>query len=397
MITFVTPTALPIEAATTMGVSVKEGENTIGKFGTGLKYAIAGILRLGGTVNIWIEGDAHEFTAVETAIRGKSFRIVHCNGAPCGFTTELGKHWEPWQLFRELASNTLDEGGYWRRGECANSEGKTVVMVRCPEIEDADRNEAVFLGERNVLVKSSNGATIHEGPSRHYYFRGIRAGSFNETAPVTVDVHDGNLSEDRLLDLAKVQSELAWSFRTATKWDPAFMLSVIPCGDGDDFWVRNVCKYTMGSFLPADLIAFIADRPKFTNHPAFRAALDKHLKAGGTGRWTPIPMSARYEQLVSEGEAMCARCGVDAIPRDRIHFTQDLDDKTLAVTCMDTRHVWFSTKLAMRGRDEFLCGYLEEALHAMTGFADCTRELQNALFSIVVSLTSQEQSVRRVA
>ena len=46
MITFHSPTILPIEAATTMGVSVKESDNAIGKFGTGLKYAIAGVLRL---------------------------------------------------------------------------------------------------------------------------------------------------------------------------------------------------------------------------------------------------------------------------------------------------------------------------------------------------------------
>ena len=46
MISFITPTALPIEAATTMGVSVKETDGAIGKFGTGLKYAIAGVLLL---------------------------------------------------------------------------------------------------------------------------------------------------------------------------------------------------------------------------------------------------------------------------------------------------------------------------------------------------------------
>ena len=35
MITFHSPTILPIEAATTMGVSAKESDNAIGKFGPG--------------------------------------------------------------------------------------------------------------------------------------------------------------------------------------------------------------------------------------------------------------------------------------------------------------------------------------------------------------------------
>lgn len=397
MITFVTPTILPIEAATTMGVSVKEGENAIGKFGTGLKYAIAGILRLAGTVNIWIEGEPHEFTAVETDIRGRAFRIVHCNGAPCGFTTELGKHWEPWQLFRELASNTLDEGGFWRRGDTDKSEGKTVIKVACREVEDADRNEAVFLGDRPTLIESSMGATVHAGESRHYYFRGIRAGSFDQIAPVTVNVKDGELSEDRLLDLARVQSELAWSFRSATKWDSDLLLSIIPQTEAGDFWVRNINQYTIGKTLPADVLAFLADRVKFVRHPAFKGAIDAHMKKTGAGKWEEIPASSRHDLLLASGEALCRIAGVDPIPRKKVHFTRDLDDSTLAVTCMDTRHVWFSTKLVMLGRDEFLSGYLEEALHAMTGFNDCTREFQNALFAIVVSMAAQSSTMREAA
>lgn len=385
MITFVTPTALPIEAATTMGVSVKESSNAIGKFGTGLKYAIAGILRLNGSVTIWIDADSYEFTAVETLIRDKSFRIVHCNGKPCGFTTELGKHWEPWQLFRELASNTLDEGGFWRRGEGDQTEGRTVIYVKCREVEEADRNESVFLGERETLVESSMGATIHAGESKHYYFRGIRAGSFNEVAPVTINVTDGCLSEDRLLDLDKVRTETAWSFRTATKWSKEFMLTVIPCAQEGDFWVRNMCRYTIGTCLPADLMAFLMERPKFTRHPAFKNALDEHIKKGGHGAWAELPVTESNKELLAAGEMLCKSVGVDIIPRSKVHFTQELDDNTLAVTMMDTREVWFSTKLVMLGRHEFLCGYLEEAIHAMTGFNDCTRNMQNALFSIIVT------------
>lgn len=388
MLTFITPTALPIEAATTMGVSVKE-DNAIGKFGTGLKYAIAGILRLSGTVTVFIDGERHDFAAHESDIRGRTFRIVHHNGTPCGFTTELGKHWEPWQLFRELASNTLDEGGRWTHEDVGETAGRTVIQVRCREIEESERNEQVFLGERHALVESSLGATIYEGASPHYYYRGIRAGSFGCMAPVTVDVCNGALSEDRLLDLATVRSEMAWAFRSAKKWDESLLLSVIARNEPDDFWTQNLPGYVVGKTLPASMLAYLADRPKFVKHPAFRAALDKHLREGGAGRWEPIPQTPRHDALIAEGERLCRAVGVDPIPRERIHFTRDLGDEALAVTCMDTRDVWFSTKLAMLGRDEFMAGYVEEAMHAMTGFHDCTRELQNALLAIVVSMGSQ--------
>jgi hypothetical protein len=386
MITFLTPVALPIEAATTMGVSVKDGSGSIGKFGTGLKYAIAGVLRLGGTVNIWIEGDRHEFTAKRACIRGRAFQIVHCNDAPCGFTTELGKHWAPWQLFRELASNALDEGGKWVHEDCAPNTATTVIAVSCREVEESERTEQVFLGSRPTLVESTNGATIHEGASHHYYYKGIRAGSFGRMAPVTVDVSSGTLSEDRLLDLSTVQSELAWAFRTATKWDEQLVLSILPQHEPGEFWVDNLPAYAMRSGeIPSSMMAFLAARPKFVEHPSFRALLDAHIRKGGGGRWQEVAATPRHESLIAAGDRLCRSIGADPIPRARIHFTSDLGDKLLAVTCMDTRHVWFSTKLAMLGRDEFLCGYLEEAMHAMTGAHDCTREFQNALLSIIVS------------
>lgn len=382
MIYFITPVPLAIEAATTMGVSVKT-DGAIGKFGTGLKYAIAGILRLNGSVTITIEGDRYEFTAEDAEIRGKAFRIVHCNGSPCGFTTDLGKHWEPWQLFRELASNALDEGGGWTRNPLT---GATIISVSCREVEEAEAQENVFLGDRRPLVQSTSGATIYEGQSRHYYYRGIRAGSFDSIAPVTIDVTHGSLSEDRLLDLATVRAETGWAFRTATTWDETLVHSVLTQSQPGDFWVEAISAYTIHrGDLPKDMLAFIAARRKSIRHPAFLAALDAHMRKGGNGRWDETPMTARHKELLAAGEQLAQAVGVDPVPRKRVHFTADLPDNILALTCMDTRDVWFSTKLAMLGRDEFLSGYLEEAIHAMTGYHDCTREFQNTLLSIIVA------------
>jgi hypothetical protein len=386
MISFITPTALPIEAATTMGVSVKESDHAIGKFGTGLKYAIAGVLRLGGTITIHVDGERHDFRAVDTSIRGRAFRIVHCNGVPCGFTTELGKHWEPWQLFRELASNALDEGGRWQAGVADPKAAATVIHVDCRAVVESEQTEHVFLGKRRALLESSNGAQVFDGASRHYYFNGIRAGSFGGMAPVSVNVTCGKLSEDRLLDLATVNRELAWAFRTATRWDHDLLLSVLPSSDPTDFWVKHVCPYSLaGAELPPDLLDFMAARPKYVKHPGLRQLLEAHGRKGGSGRWTAVEPTPRFESLLTAGETLCRAVGVDSIPREKARLTADLGDRELAVTCLDTREVWFSTKLAMLGRDEFLCGYLEEALHAMTGYHDCTREFQNSLLSILVA------------
>ena len=396
MISFITPTALPIEAATTMGVSVKETDGAIGKFGTGLKYAIAGILRLNGRVEIQIDRDVYRFEARKSEIRGRDFWIIHCNDQACGFTTELGKHWEPWQLFRELASNTLDEGGRWVVGNAPASEGRTVIRVDCRVVEESEREESVFLPQSECLVRSTLGAQVYAGPSQHYYYRGIRAGSFLGGAPVTVDIANGELSEDRLLDLSRVEIELTYAFRSATHFDESLLLDVLRQSEPGDFWNRHTNDYIWRSTqLPKPLIRFLLERPKFIKHPGLRTVLDEHLKKGGIAKWQEIEMSDRHATLLAMGERLCDAVGIDPIPRDKVHFTRDLGDRQLAVTCMDTRHVWFSTKIAAIGHDEFLCGYAEEAIHAMTGYADCTREFQNMLLSLLVG--TQRNALKEAA
>lgn len=392
---FITPSILPIEAAITMGVSVK-AEGSIGKFGTGLKYAIAGILRLQGEISIAIDGENYQFSAVPTDIRGKTFEIVHCNGAPCGFTTELGKHWEPWQLFRELASNTLDENGHWT-SESANGEaGMTIIRISCPVVENAAEAEQVFLDrKRTVLVSSSNGATIYEGASQHYYYKGIRAGSFGMTAPVTIDVSDGTLSEDRLLDMARVKTETAWAFRTATDFSSDLLDSVINSDQPGMFWFDAI-QIGMVDELPPSVLTHIESRAKTTRHPAFRRALDRH-RAANVGRFLQTPMTDRFLALLAAGEGLARTVGIDVIPRDKVRYTAEMPDGTLAVTDMNTREVWFSTTIAMSGRDEFLSCYVEEALHAMTGADDCSRRFQNILLALVVSLGLARPDMKEAA
>ena len=115
-VTFHNSTALDPKAFRLMGISVKE-EDSIGLFGTGLKYAIATILRLGDSIEIESNGETFKFGKTKTDFRGEELDVVTCNGEELAFTTSLGKLWEPWMAYRELFSNALDEGGGATDGE----------------------------------------------------------------------------------------------------------------------------------------------------------------------------------------------------------------------------------------------------------------------------------------
>lgn len=97
IISFQNPGLIEPEAFTTFGVSAKENDNPIGFFGTGLKYAIAIILRLGGKVEIWRGKNYYGFFPVTKEFRGNPVTYVGMshNGEAIiqlGYTTDVGKN-----------------------------------------------------------------------------------------------------------------------------------------------------------------------------------------------------------------------------------------------------------------------------------------------------------------
>jgi len=175
MIIFKNEGLVPLAAVTTMGVNVKDNPNAIGFFGTGLKYAIAVLLRLECEVVLYRGAKRYVFTAEGQKIRGKSFDIVHMNGEPLGFTTELGKTWEAWQAFRELWCNTKDEGGtIFEDDSVSGVAGHTIIKVEGKAINEAyaDRYRTVLVGAVDVEL---DGLEIQFKRSSSIYYRGIRA------------------------------------------------------------------------------------------------------------------------------------------------------------------------------------------------------------------------------
>lgn len=211
-VVFHTRTELDPRSFTTFGINAKPNSSSpIGFFGTGLKYAIAVLLREGCEVEAWIGKKHHKFNKERDTFRDKEFDfIVHRSGSFLSrkeqrlpFTTELGKTWKLWQAFRELYSNTLDEGGDvhlmqdGERWEPAN--GNTLIIVHGAEFENEfHERDKVFLpdGERNR--KDGEAVQIINRPSNHVYYRGMRVHDLAKPSAVTYNVLSPlDLTEDR--------------------------------------------------------------------------------------------------------------------------------------------------------------------------------------------------------
>ena len=116
---------LSILDLTTMGDSSKRNDpNTIGKFDSGLKYAIAILLR--NDIEFFINSGGDIYTFSKCVVRddktGKVKGLINVivNGTETyqtAFAVQLGHNWEFWMAIRELYSNCLDMKGSYKISE----------------------------------------------------------------------------------------------------------------------------------------------------------------------------------------------------------------------------------------------------------------------------------------
>lgn len=194
-VVFHTNTIINPESWEMLGVSVKEGDNPIGQFGTGMSLAIAGLLRLNHKITIYSEGEIYQFTTRDMEFRGKDFKRIYCNETPLSFTTHFAFQWEPWMLYREFISNTIDEGGIWMSGTTP-IEGGTSIVIEGEEIWSClAKHEEYFLGEREHIA-TTRSVDIYEGRGVIYH-KGVKVGEI-QNASYSYHIKDYiELTEDR--------------------------------------------------------------------------------------------------------------------------------------------------------------------------------------------------------
>ena len=181
MIVFENDGIIDVRAIKTFGVNSKDdAESAIGYFGTGLKYAIAILLRTGCSITIITGGKNYEFDVNKSKIRNDEFDIVTMNGEELGYTTQLGKDWEMWMAYREIMSNTLDEGGKAYVGFGDTDPNKTYVLVSGEEFEKCyANNDNYFLNKNRTPIASHCEVDVYEKETNtespgNVFCRGVR-------------------------------------------------------------------------------------------------------------------------------------------------------------------------------------------------------------------------------
>ena len=383
MIVFTNPGLIDLDAAFTMGVNVKDGTNPIGHFGTGLKFALAVLLREGAHISIWRGAEEIKMTAQAKTIRGRDFDLVAANGDALGFTTSLGKGWMPWMAFRELACNAMDEGGqFYSVGRPPEPEADTtMIVVSGGDIDDAYAERQTILVDGPPIYADAQ-FEVRPGETNFVYYRGVRIGQLPKPMTHRYNILRGiRLTEDRTFASQwEVTYELGKALLECT--DKDIVNRALTCGDGfiEHFLDFPVHIEPKAPFLEAarDLRADLSHGPA-ANPKAKEMARQRRLSELGPDNAIILPEidAAKLRKAL----AMLEAAGYDISNYD-IVTVDDLGPDRLGLA--KEGHIFIAKRAFERGTREVAATLLEEYAHLLTGHGDETRGLQNWLFDQVL-------------
>lgn len=381
MIYFANKGALDLEAVRVMGVSVKRGANAIGYFGTGLKYALAVLVRNSHAVTIWVNDVPHVVASRDAVIRGEPFKQLTLDGVDLPFTTDLGKNWEMWMAYRELHSNTLDEGGIITddKDVVAAGEFDTVIAVSGVGVtKQYQERNTIFLESRPLCADAR--LEIHAGKSAVVYYRGVRAGRLLEPAMFTYNILTPcTLTEDRTF---------------TSSWDVEWKLStLIPAVASHDVAERLIAdrKASFDSGLAFERCGapsrefLTAAASHLSNARANRGAVelvDADIRE--RGEFKPASLSDSDVTKLVEALDIARRCG-STLTLDDVCVVESLGPAIEGIYHSAKDQVFIAASALNAGAEFAAAVIYEEYLHKAHKFADESRAFQTFLVHRVVA------------
>lgn len=365
-----------VRAMLTFGVSAKENDKAIGYFGTGFKYAIAIILRLGGKVSILSDGKEYAFTKSTEQIRGKDFDMVKMNGVDAGFTTHLGINWQPWMAFRELYCNCLDEGG-----EISDlmPQHSTIIAVQSADIFTAYHERHKYFLEGTPDLKLS-GIDVYFKQSTSIYYRGIAVHRLRNDALYTYNITSSlDLTEERV---AKSEYMVDYYIKRGIQScaEPQYLYKVL-CAQGDSY-EANI-SYD-GDYSVSDEFIATAKKLKARGNHLSNSVLKILIRRKETdSEYKELILSLVRKKMLTRSMHFLRSIGIDVTdyPIKPVH---SLGDNILGRAKDGV--IFIAEHAFDLGTKQVASTLIEEFVHLKYDVNDFDRRMQNWLFDKVISL-----------
>lgn len=196
---------VPINAFKLLGASSKrDTAGKIGYFGTGLKYAMAVMLRGDVEFKIYSGEKEVKIGKRKTKFLDQDIHVITVNGEKTSITMDAGIDWEPWFAVREIYANNLDEQGKMSLASEIKPElGYTKIYIKRDEKLQGliDNWSSYFSNTRTVLSHLEDRFAVLE-KNNHQNFtvfrRGIQAYTNRTPSLFDYDVDNLAINESRV-------------------------------------------------------------------------------------------------------------------------------------------------------------------------------------------------------
>ncbi len=226
---------IPIPSLTILGASDKSDGDFIGKFGTGIKYAMAAALRNEIGVTVAVGNKLVKFgTAPVTLGRSTVMRVTTKVGwagrwQSRDWTADMGKHdWldkvsqgitVEYMIVREFVSNAMDEGNgfsIYESEKIGTAKGKTRVFIEStPEVRDIMDNLGLYFKQydresRKPIFEGRWGSICDSQSRGRIYAKGIFVRIPPKPTIYDYDFADLEITESRTVDPYVLQRHIGY-------------------------------------------------------------------------------------------------------------------------------------------------------------------------------------------
>lgn len=202
------PEPMNIMGLILFGASTKRDDaNTIGQFGTGLKYTIATLLREEIKFEVTINNAEVRIETDTVSLGDSTFEQIYIDGHRTSLTTSLGMNWTPKECLREIVTNAMDIGNHTIEVMDAppvNVPGTMFSIDINDQVKDfIDGFSEMFIsGDREPLFITTAGSVyekVDTSPQDAVYTKGVHCVSMpGRTSVFDYDCNHLELSELRL-------------------------------------------------------------------------------------------------------------------------------------------------------------------------------------------------------
>jgi hypothetical protein len=380
-----------------MGLSVKSSSSAIGQFGTGLKYAIAVILRNNLSIRIHSNGVCHTFTLEQSKFRAKDFTMILWHDSlsnqtiPLPFTLDYGLNWDLWMAYRELSSNCKDESGVERIVPLSftpSSIGTCIEVIGEPFLDLHRTKHEYFISTPPIATTPL--CDIHERTGDGLFYKGVRVGK-DTTTSFSYNVHSSvQLTEDRtILEPSSYEAEIV---RAVVQLKNRSLLSRILShrqdkgtyeGDFNYAFVFASCPVSE-EFLDCAMERIRAE-PTGLPYGLKQLLKDRGHLVESHKDYTPSAIELKKLEVI---RTMFAKVDIEIPHITFVHTTKEALHGYFDPKTPDT--IYITNFGIAQGMHELAQTIYEETNHRNGNYQDCTRSYQNFLQRTIINLIAEK-------